>query len=520
MSGCGAVLGEEEFIAALDVGTTTVKCLIFDKAARVRGQEATPIRIEYPKPRWVEMDPDALWDNVVYVLRGAIQDAGISPGKLRCMSITTQRSSFLFWDANNNTPITKIISWKDLRATELVRRWNTCLYIRSFRLLCKFLYSITKNKRYLSGSVLRVMNELVVIRLLWVLENVPGIREKIALNQVKFGTLDTFIIHKLTNGEKHVTDFSNACVSGFFDPFVLSYAEWALKMYRIPSSILPKTAFWKLSNIPWFRSSNLGLSCGPICLHVRVGGWGKGAVKVTLGTGAFLDVNTGTRPHSGVGGIYPLVGWKYGAEIAYIAEGQSKDNGNLVEWGRTIGLYNSVAESSTVAESVEDTNDAYFIPAFSGLQAPYNDMTATSGFFGMSPTTTKAHLARALLESLAFRVAQLLNILQREASDIEFDHIKVDGGVANNDFVLQTIADLTGKPVIRPVCRDMTALGCAFMAGVNCGFWSSREDLLQFYRVERIFHGVEDGVRIQVRFAEWERALERFLKWREIKEPS
>ncbi|ODN03587.1 putative glycerol kinase 5 [Orchesella cincta] len=470
------------------------------------------IRLEYPKSGWVEINPDYLWEQVIYVMK----DAGISPSDIVCMSISTQRSSFLCWDENNNEPITNIITWKDRRASKLVKQWDNSLYVRAFRLVCKFLYSVTKNRRYLSGSVLKLMNELVSMRLLWVLDNIPGIREKIAMNQIKFGTLDTFLIYKLTEGEHHVTEFSNACVTGFFDPFEMGYADWALKMFSIPSSILPKlvpTCGKHFGSCKIFKGVDIPIRCCIADQSASMFGSGSfrnGSVKVTLGTGAFLDVNTGDqcRLFGGLG-YFPL----YGYDLAYIAEGASHNNANVIEWGKTIGLFNNVQECSDIAQSVPDSGGVYFIPAFQGLQAPYNDNSAASGFLGLTQTTKKAHLVRALLESLAFRVQQLLNVLQSE-TDFEFDHIKIDGGVSNNDFICQTIANLTGKRVVRPVCKEMTALGSAFMAGVNIGFWDNKECLENLYKVDKVFFPKAELEHPMLKtFAEWERALERFLKW-------
>ncbi|CAG7831140.1 unnamed protein product [Allacma fusca] len=431
----------EKFVAALDLGTTVVRCLVIDQNGVVRGEEKSNLILEYPKPGYVEVDPVVLWDQVLQVIKEAVKNAGIPPSSLTCMSITTQRSSFLCWDINNNEPLCNIITWKDLRSAGLVKTWNSS----------------------------------------W-------IREKIAMNQVRFGTLDTFLIDKLTDGEKHVTDYSCASPTGFFDPYVLGWADWALKMFSIPSSILPQvvpTVGDHFGTCKIFRGIEIPILCSIADQSASVFGSGLfnyGNVKVTLGTGAFLDVNTGGNPHTSVAGIFPLVGWKFGSDLVYLAEGISKDAGTIVEWGKSIGLYDNVNETSSLAESVPHSNGVFFIPAFNGVQAPYNDTSASAGFIGVTATAKKAHMVRALLESIAFRVHQLLSVMHSEA-DFNFEYIRADGGVARNDFILQTIANLTGKRVERPTSTEATALGCALMAGIHAGIWSSREEVQSFYKI-------------------------------------
>ncbi|XP_047468495.1 putative glycerol kinase 5 [Penaeus chinensis] len=473
------------YIASLDLGTTTLRCFIYDKFMRVCGRAEEKVTLLYPSPERVEMDPNELWEKFVKVINAAISLAGLNAGNIRCLGLSTQRATFITWDRRTGETLHNFITWKDIRADALVTQWNASWKMKGIRFVSSLLYKILRKKRYMAASVLRFMNIQVNMRLKWVLENNERVKKLVQEGNLMFGTIDCWLIYKLSEGKIHATDYSNASGTALYDPFIEDWNSFFLSLLDIPRNIFPElrnsVGDWGICPAKLFGApipitvvvSDQGASLCGSC------GFKRGDVKITLGTGAFLNVNTGSDAHASVKGIYPVHGWKDVEGLVHMAEASSNDNGTVIEWGQMIGFYKSPAETAELAESVEDSKGVFFIPAFQGIQAPLNDANATGGFLGLSADTNKAHLVRAMLESLGFRIYQMYSAMLNEA-DYELLSLRVDGGVAQNDFLLQMIATLTGKTLERPTSTDVSALGCAFLAGMG---------------------------------AEWERALQRFTKW-------
>ncbi|KAF4518517.1 hypothetical protein B566_EDAN004261 [Ephemera danica] len=383
-----------------------------------------------------------------------------------------------------------------------------------------FLHFITRMKRFLAGSVLTFMNQQVTMRLLWVLDNIPGLREAVRRGEVMFGTLDTYLLYRLSGGKTHVTDASNASATGMFDPFTMTWATWAESVFNIPFSILPPVGDSAAPSVTvatvdvW--GAEIKVSCSMADQGAALFGsccFTPGDIKVTMGTGAFLNVNTGNKPHASTSGLYPVVGWRIGADTTYVAEGASNDAGTLVNWAINNGLLENPQESAKIANLVPDSDEIFFMPAFNGLQAPINDGRAAAGFLGIRASSNRENLVRAILESIAFRVTQLVRVMHEE-SDVPQRNIRVDGGVSLNDFVIQLIADLTGHPVERPSSTEMSVLGAGFMAGIAAGVWSSKEELKNLRHIERVFQpNIQRHKFYMTKMAKWERALQRFLCW-------
>ncbi|XP_071518748.1 glycerol kinase 5 isoform X2 [Panulirus ornatus] len=507
------------YIASLDLGTTTLRCFIYDKNARVCGKAEEKVTLLYPSPERVEMDPEELWEKFITVINAAVSNAGLNPGTIRCLGLSTQRATFITWDRRTGEAFHNFITWKDIRADTLVKQWNTCLTMKMIRFVSSILYRILRSKRYLAASVLTFMNIQVNMRLKWVLENDQRVRELARKGHVMFGTIDTWLIYKLTEGKIHATDYSNASGTALYDPFIEDWNEFFLSVFDMPRSIFPElrnsVGDWGVCSPKFFGVpipitavvSDQGASLFGSC------GFKRGDVKVTLGTGAFLNVNTGNKAHASVKGIYPVHGWKDKEGLIHMAEASSNDNGTVIEWGEHIGLYESASDTSEMAKSVKGPSTVFFIPAFQGIQAPLNDARATGGFLGLSADTSRAHMVRAMLESLGFRVYQMYSAMLKEA-DYELLSLRVDGGVAQNDFLMQMIATLTGKTVERPSSIDVSALGCAFLAGMGAGIWKSRAELIPLRQVDRVFHPQMDlQPQLLGQMKEWERALKRFTKW-------
>ncbi|XP_052121374.1 putative glycerol kinase 5, partial [Frankliniella occidentalis] len=369
----------QPFVAALDVGTTSIRCHIVDASGNVIATATDSVKLLYPKRGYVEIDPEVLWESSRKVVEDAIKAAGLRPEQVTALGVSTQRSTFVTWDRATGKPFHNFITWKDVRADSIVRQWNSSFTWRAMRFGARCLYAVTGSKRFLAGSVLRLMNSQVTCRFSWALSNVPALREAVAQRRAAFGTVDTWLMYKMTAGRCHVTDVSSASATGFFDPFTMTWGSWALGLFGIPEDALPAVgdsagalgesdpAVWGAA-IP-IRSLIADQSAavfGACCFKPEL-------IKVTMGTGTFVNINTAGKPHASVKGLYPVVGWRVKDELVYLVEGASNDTANIVNWGQSVGLYSDPAQSSAMAESVPDSDGILFIPAFSGLQAPVND---------------------------------------------------------------------------------------------------------------------------------------------------
>uniref|UniRef100_A0A667Z9V8 Glycerol kinase 5 n=1 Tax=Myripristis murdjan TaxID=586833 RepID=A0A667Z9V8_9TELE len=494
---------KERFILSVDVGTTSIRCHVYDKEAKIKGSCATKVVSLYPEPGLVEMDPEALWQGFVIVVKGAVQDAGIHMRQVEALGISTQRSTFTTWDRKTGVPFHNFISWQDLRAAELVKSWNRSCTMKVIQGTMKVLHLLSRQKRFLAASLLVFSTQHVTFRLLWAITHYKQLSEAVAEGNCCFGTVDTWLLYKLTKGLVHATDYSNASTTGIFDSYQMCWSGFLCSLVSLPLSIFPKMADQ--------QAAMFGQCC-----------FDTGDVKITMGTGTFMDINTGSKPHTSVAGLYPLVGWKIGSEVVYLAEGNAADTGTAINWAQELELFSDVQQTSAMAYSVPDSDGVCFVPSFSGLQAPLNDPKACASFMGLRPSNTKCHLVRAILESVAFRNKQLYETMLRE-TNIPINKIRVDGGVCTNDFVMQLTADLFGRKISRPQYCEMSCLGAAFVAGLGAGFWRSQEDLKKLQTTDKVFMprgaaqpgraaGHLNGEYIPV-LQSWERAIRRSMNW-------
>ncbi|XP_058460929.1 putative glycerol kinase 5 isoform X2 [Malaya genurostris] len=511
-----------KYIASLDIGTTTIKCFIYAANRDIAKLDVVGTAHE-------QIVPGQLWDSVLRTIRNAMMDAALNVERIECLSISTQRNTFTCWNRITGKVYHNFITWKDLRADKLVHQWNNSFKLRMLKLGARFLHFFSRSKRFLAGSVIKMMNPQVTLRLAWVLQNNADLQRDVKNGNVLYGTIDSWLLYRLRQGTdqsrivEHVSDVTNCTSSGFYDPFGQEWAGWALNLFSIKKELLPKV----VDNSYDFGYVDESLFGSPIRIGASISDqsasmWGnccfeKGDVKITLGTGSFLNVNTGSTCLASVHGLYPLVGHKltfpHGTELIYLMEGASNDNGSIIEWAMNIGLFVDPSETSAMALSVTDSDGVSFIPAFSGLGPPIRDDTAGTGFIGIKPSTRKEHLVRAILESLAYRIALLYSSALDETR-FTFNRIKVDGGVSRNDFICQTLADLTGLPVERGEVTDSTALGAMFLAGLNVGIWRSKQELIDIRKIERIFQPNGANKRhCMVSMQSWERAVERFKRW-------
>ncbi|KAM6990330.1 glycerol kinase 5 [Tautogolabrus adspersus] len=518
----------ESFILSVDVGTTSIRCHVYDKEAQIRGSCSAKVQPLYPEVGHVEMDPDALWKGFITVVTGAVQDAGVQMHQMASLGISTQRATFTTWDKNTGVPFHNFISWQDQRAADLVRSWNRSCTMKAVHGLMKVLYFLTRQKRSLAGSLIVFSTQHVTFRLIWALTHYKQVRNAVAEGNCCFGTIDTWLLYKLTKGRVHATDYSNASTTGVFDSYQMCWSGILSSLVSIPLSIFPKventghnfgstdqSIFGVSIPIMSVMADQQAAMFGECCFDV-------GDVKITMGTGTFMDINTGSKPHTSVAGLYPLVGWKIGSEVVYLAEGNSADTGTAIKWAQQLELFSDVKRTSAMAYSVSDSDGVCFVPSFSGLQAPMNDPRACASLMGLKPSTTKNHLVRAILESIAFRNKQLYELMLREIH-IPITKIRMDGGVSSNDFVMQLTADLFGRKVARPEHHEMSCLGAAFVAGLEVGFWKSREELKKLQSTDKMFlpRGAPKVAQLNGNpnreyppvLQSWERALKRSMNW-------
>jgi len=513
-------MSSPRFVIGLDVGTTTARSFVYNVKGEVVGEAHSTLDIISPNPGWSEIDPEQLWQKVMEVLRDCISEAGVSASDISAIGISCQRATFTCWSAVTGKHFHNLVTWKDIRADRYVNEWNASLSMKALRFGGKFLYWCSRQARYKAAGILKLYNKMVTMRLAWMLDHVPGLRDAANRGEVMFGCVDSWILYKLTG--KHLTEISNIAATGLYDPFTMQYAGWEFTMFNLPMSIMPKVVD---SCGDHFGSTKPQLLGCPIPIKAILadqsasvfgsGCYKTGSAKITMGTGSFLDVVT-AAPHASLNGLIPLVAWKIGQDTAFLAEGSVHDTGVMMSWAQSTGLFHNVDDTSDIAKGLNGNGGVYFVPGFHGLQAPVMDPSATAGFIGLSLVTTKEEMLRALLESIAFSQKQLVEAFLSE-TDYKFEKLVVDGGVARNDFILQMIANLTGLPVIRPDTVEMSVWGVASLAGLEVGMWRNKEELNKMRRKGDTFLRVREGNVIN-EYKMWLNACKRFTLWHQESE--
>ncbi|XP_072474287.1 glycerol kinase 5 isoform X2 [Notamacropus eugenii] len=434
------------------------------------------------------------------------------------LGIATQRATFITWNKKTGNHFHNFISWQDLRATELVKSWNNSFLLKLIQNSCKVLHFFTRSKRLLGASLFTFTTQQVCLRLAWVLQNVIEVQKAAAEENCCFGTMDTWLLYKLTKGSAYATDFSNASTTGIFDPYQMCWSGFLTSLLSIPISLLPpvkdtsynfgsvdKEIFGVSIPIVALVADQQAAMFGECCFQ-------RGDVKFTMGTGTFLDINTGTNLQQTVGGFYPLIGWKIGPEVVCLAEGNAADTGTAIKWAQNLNLFTDAEETEKMAKSLPDSEGVCFVPSFSGLQIPLNDPCACASFMGLKSSTNKYHLVRAILESIAFRNKQLYEMMQKEI-DIPVTTIRADGGVCKNSFVMQMTSDLINEKIDRPAQIDMSCLGAASLAGLAVGFWTDKEELQRLRESERVFEPQRKCKEYEPTMENWAKAVKRSMNW-------
>lgn len=458
----------DKYIMALDLGTTSCRCIIFDKNGRICSAAQKEFTQYFPQPGWVEHDAEEIWATQTGLMYEAMSKIDITINEIAGIGITNQRETTVLWDKETGRPVHKAIVWQCRRTA------GYCDELKKLG-MAEFFRSKT-------GLVLDAYFSATKLR--WLLDNAIGARERAEKGELLFGTVDSWIIWKLTGGKVHVTDYSNASRTMLFNIHTLKWDEEILRVLKIPQQILPEVK--PSSHVYGYTDSKLfgrevpiaGAGGDQQCALFGQTCFERGEVKNTYGTGGFMLMNTGTSPVNSHNGLVTTIAWGVDDKVEYALEGSIFVAGAAVQWLRDeLGLIRDAAESEVLAKSVPDANGCYVVPAFVGLGAPYWDQYARGAIVGLTRGVNRNHIVRATMESIAYQVNDVLMAMQ-EDSGMPITSLRVDGGACDNDFLMQFQADILNTSVVRPYCIETTAMGAAYLAGLAVGYWRSKEDIL------------------------------------------
>ena len=488
---------------ALDAGTTSNRCILFDKEGHVCSVAQKEFRQSYPKPGWVEHDANEIWSTQLGVAVEAMNKVNARAQDIVAIGITNQRETTVLWDKRTGEPVYKAIVWQCRRTADECDRLKA--------------EGLTELFREKTGLVIDAYFSATKIK--WILDHVPGVRERAESGNILFGTIETWLIWRLTRGAVHVTDYSNASRTMLFNIRDLKWDEELMRILDIPPQILPVA---RPSSCE-YGETDASFFGGPIAIAGAAGDqqaalFGEacflaGEVKNTYGTGCFLLMNTGETPVFSENGLVTTIAWGVGGKVNYALEGSIFIAGAAVQWLRDeLHLIKTAEESEALALQVKDTAGCYVVPAFTGLGAPYWDQYARGTIVGLTRGVNDRHLIRATLESIAYQTLDVLDVMQRE-SEIRLSSLKADGGAANNNFLMQFQADITGVPVMRPACVETTALGAAYLAGLARGFWPDMAELRRNWKIDRVFEPAMTALDREKMIAGWKKAVTRSFDW-------
>ena len=490
-----------KYILALDQGTSSSRAIVFDQHGQTKAVAQKEFTQIFPKPGWVEHNPMEIWSSQASVIAEAITSIDINGLDIAGIGITNQRETTIVWDAETGEPVYNAIVWQDRRTSEY------CDMLKS-----KGLTDMIRSK---TGLIIDAYFSATKIR--WILENVPYAREKAEQGKLRFGTVDTWLIWMLTRGEVHVTDVSNASRTMVYNIHDLCWDKDLLELFGIPESMMPQvksssevygytktTLFAHEVPIAGIAGDQQAALFGQMCTE-------PGSVKNTYGTGCFLLMNSGEKPITSSNNLLTTIAWKIGDKVNYALEGSIFVAGSVVQWLRDgLGIIKSSSEVEALAASVEDNGGVYFVPALTGLGAPYWDQYAKGCLYGISRGTTAAHIARAALEGIAFQTMDIVNAMQKDAG-ISLAELKVDGGASRNNLLMQFQADILGTSVIRPQVTETTALGAAYLAGLAVGYWESIDHIKSQWAVDKAFVPSAPKDEVEALKAGWADAIGRTL---------
>lgn len=492
-----------KYVMALDAGTTSNRCILFNEKVEMCSVAQREFRQIFPKPGWVEHDANEIWASQLGVAVEAMGMIDATAEDIAAIGITNQRETAIIWDKNTGEPVYNAIVWQCRRTSEY------CDSLKEKGLTEKF--------RKKTGLIIDAYFSATKIK--WILDNVPGAREKAEKGDLLFGTVETWLIWKLTKGTVHVTDYSNAARTMLFNITELDWDDEILEELEIPRTMLPKA----MPSSCIYGTADPSFLGGPIPIAGAAGDqqaalfgqicFEPGEAKNTYGTGCFLLMNTGEKPVFSENGLVTTIAWGLNGKVNYALEGSVFVAGAAVQWLRDeMRIIDSAMDSEYMAKKVKDTNGCYVVPAFTGLGAPYWDQYARGTIVGITRGVNKYHIIRATLESLAYQVNDVL-VAMKADSGIELSSLKVDGGASANDFLMQTQADINAVPVNRPKCVETTAMGAAYLAGLAVGYWADVEDIKKNWTVGRTFYPSLQEEERQKKVKGWKKAVKYAYGW-------
>lgn len=493
----------QKYILSLDAGTTSNRAILFNHSGKIVGAAQQEFEQIYPHTGWVEHNPKVIWETQLKVVRDVIEQVGISPLQIAGIGITNQRETTIVWNRKTGEPIYNAIVWQDRRTAGF----------------CDELKEKGLEKNIAKKTGLVIDSYFSGTKIKWILDNVEEARDLANAGKLAFGTVDTWLIWKLTNGNLHITDVSNASRTLIYNIHSLQWDKELLEIMGVPVEILPdvRTSSEKYgltskeylgAEIPisGIAGDQQAALFGQMCIE-------EGMVKNTYGTGCFVVMNTGEKPIVSKNKLLTTIGWQIGDKVTYALEGSIFIGGAVVQWLRDqLGIIKSSSEIEALAMQVENNGGVSFVQGFVGLGAPHWDQYATGAIIGLSRGTGKAHIARAALEAIAFRSMEVIETMVKD-SGIELNELRVDGGAAVNDLLMQVQADAINTKVVRPEINETTALGAAYLAGLAIGFWSSIDEVKKQWQIEKEFNPATNNSEIGKVIADWKRAVERSKNW-------
>ena len=491
----------KKYILALDQGTTSSRAIVFDHEGQIRSVAQKEFPQYFPQPGWVEHNPNEIWGSEASVIAEAISTIDITGLDIAAIGITNQRETTIVWDIDTDEPIYNAIVWQDRRTAEF------CDQLKAD--------GLTETIRQKTGLIIDAYFSGTKIK--WILDHVPGARKRAEEGKLRFGTVDSWLVWRLTRGETHVTDVTNASRTMLFNIHELKWDEELLKLFNIPLSMMPEvksnsqiyghtktTIFAHKVPIAGIAGDQQAALFGQMCLD-------PGSIKNTYGTGCFVMLNTGEKPIVSKNNLLTTIAWQIGNKVNYALEGSIYVGGSVVQWLRDgLGIINHSSDVESLAQSVSDSGGVYFVPALTGLAAPYWDPYARGTIVGITRGTTAAHIARAALDGIAFQTYDIAQAMAKDMND-RLTELKVDGGASRNNLLMQFQADLLGIDVVRPKITETTAIGAAYLAGLGVGYWDSVDELRRQWKVERTFTPNLDSETVRTAREGWADAISRTL---------
>ena len=492
-----------KYIMALDSGTTSNRCILFNEQGEICSVVQKEFTQYFPKPGWVEHDALEIWSTQLEVAQAAMNNLGISAVNIAAIGIANQRETAIVWDRDTGNPVCHAIVWQCRRTSDycdsLKQKGLTEVYKQKTGLIID---------AYFSGTKLH-----------WILENVPGVRERAEKGELLFGTVETWLIWKLSGGKAHVTDYSNASRTMLFNINTLEWDDEILAEMNIPKCMLPEVkpnSFIYAEALSQFFGAPIPIAGAAGDQQAALFGqtcFQPGEAKNTYGTGCFMLMNTGHKPVCSNNGLLTTIAWGLDNQITYALEGSIFVAGAAIQWLRDeMKLIESSADSEYMAKKVPDTNGCYVVPAYTGLGAPYWDQYARGAIVGLTRGVIKYHIIRATLDSLCYQTCDVLQAMEAD-SGIELAALKVDGGASANNYLMQTQSDLINAPVLRPRCVETTAMGVAYLAGLAVGYWNSKEDIVNNWSIDRTFEPIITEQERHSRICGWKKAVKRSFHW-------